>query len=116
MELTRNLQEYAETLQNELDENNRLTKEVEELYSYLQSILNSLPDKIYELNKDGIINYVSRQIRRGTYDPKGKHFTEYVAPEHRAYVISKWEDVNKGIFKPYELDMISRKGTRSISS
>ena len=112
VELTRNLQEYAETLQNELDENNRLTKEVEELYSYLQSILNSLPDKIYELNKDGIINYVSRQIRRGTYDPKGKHFTEYVAPEHRAYVISKWEDVNKGIFKPYELDMISRKGTK----
>ena len=108
VELTRNLQEYAETLQNELDENTRLTKEVEELYSYLQSILNSLPDKIYELNKDGIINYVSRQIRRGTFDPKGKHFTEYVAPENRAYAISKWEDVNKGIFKPYELEMVTR--------
>ncbi len=112
VELTRNLQEYAETLQNELDENIRLTKEVEELYSYLQSILNSLPDKIYELNKDGIINYVSRQIRRGTYDPKGKHFTEYVAPEHRAYAISKWEDVNKGIFKPYELEMVTNKGAK----
>jgi PAS domain S-box-containing protein len=112
VELTKNLQEYAETLQNELEENIRLRREVEELFSYLKSILNSLPDKIYELNKDGIINYVSRQIRRGTYDPKGKHFTEYVAPEHRDYAISKWEDAKKGIFKPYELEMVSNKGLK----
>jgi len=111
-ELTRNLQEYAETLQNELEENIRLRREVEELYNYLQSILNSLPDKIYELNKDGIINYVSRQIRRGSYDPKGKHFTEYVAPEHREYAISKWNDVNRGILKPYELELTTRDGKK----
>ena len=112
MELSRNLQEYAETLQNELEENIRLRREVEELYNYLQSILNSLPDKIYELNRDGIINYVSRQIRRGSYDPKGKHFTEYVAPEHREYAISKWDDVNRGIFKPYELELTTREGKK----
>jgi PAS domain S-box-containing protein len=112
VELTRNLQEYAETLENELQENIRLKQEVEQLYSYLQSILDSLPDKVYELNKDGIINYVSSQIRSGMFDPKGKHFTEYVAPEHRQYVISKWEDAKRGIFRPYELEITGRDGRK----
>lgn len=112
VELTRNLQEYAETLQNELEENIRLNKEVEKLYRYLLSILDSLPDKVYELNRDGIINYVSRQIRSGTNDPQGKHFTEYTAPEHREYVISKFEDAKRGIFRPYELEFVNKEGKK----
>lgn len=112
VELTRNLQEYAETLQNELEENIRLNREVEKLYRYLQSILDSLPDKVYELNSDGIINYVSRQIRPGVYDPKGRHFTDYVLPEHRNFVITKWEDAKKGIFRPYELEFVNKEGKK----
>jgi PAS domain S-box-containing protein len=115
VELTKNLQEYAENLQNELEENIRLRKEVEELYNYLNSIIESLPDKIFDLNRDGIINFVSRRIhkgRRGRTDPEGKHFTEYVSPEHKDYVISKWEDAKKGIFKPYELETIDHKGVK----
>lgn len=115
VELTKNLQEYAEVLQNEVEENIRLRKEVEELYNYLQGIIDSLPDKIFDLSKDGIINYVSREInrgRRGTDDPKGKHFTEFVAPENREYVISKWEDAKRGIFKPYELEVVTKNGTK----
>ena len=119
VELTRNLQEYAETLQNELEENIRLNREVEKLnreveklYRYLQSILDSLPDKVYELNRDGIINYVSRQIRPGVYDPKGRHFTDYVLPEHRNFVITKWEDAKKGIFRPYELEFVNKEGKK----
>lgn len=114
VELTRSLMEYAETLQNELDENIRLAHEVEDLYNYLQSILDSLPDKIYELNREGIINYVSRHIkdRRSPHDPKGRHFTEYVAPEHRAYALSKWEDAKNGIYNPYELELSTRDGKK----
>jgi len=115
VELTKNLQEYAENLQNELEENIKLRKEVVELYNYMQSIIESLPDKVFDLSRDGIINYVSRRIhkgRRDKNDPEGKHFTEYVAPEHRDYVISKWEDAKKGIFKPYELEMTMRDGTK----
>jgi PAS domain S-box-containing protein len=115
VELTKNLQEYAENLQNELEENIKLRKEVVELYNYLQSIIESLPDKVFDLSRDGIINFVSRRIhkgRRDKNDPEGKHFTEYVAPEHRDYVISKWEDAKKGIFKPYELEMAMRDGTK----
>lgn len=114
VELTKSLMEYAETLQNELEENIRLGKEVEELYSYLQSILDSLPDKIYELNREGIIKYVSRHIkdRISNHDPKGRHFTEYVAPEYRAYAMSKWEDAKRGIFNPYELELTTREGKK----
>ncbi len=115
VETTKILQEYAETLQNEVDENIHLRKEKEELSNYLESIIESLPDKIYDLNKNGIINYVSRHLarsRQGRSDPAGKHFTEYVAPEHRDYVVSKWEQAQQGIFEPYELDVVARDGTK----
>lgn len=117
VELTRDLKEYAETLQNELGENIRLRKEVEELYSYLQSIIDSLPDKIYDLNRDGIINYVSRHLEEGFHregGPQGKHFTEYVAPEHKDFVTAKWENARRGIFEPYELEVTTRRGRRHL--
>jgi len=115
VETTKILQEYAETLQNEVDENIHLRKEKEELSNYLESIIESLPDKIYDLNKNGIINYASRHLarsRQGRSDPAGKHFSEYVAPEHRDYVVARWEDAQRGIFEPYELDATARDGTR----
>jgi PAS domain S-box-containing protein len=40
------LREYAETLQYELRENIRLREEIESLYNYLQSIVDSLPDRL----------------------------------------------------------------------
>ena len=115
VETTKILQEYAETLQNEVDENIHLRKEKEELSNYLESIIESMPDKIYDLNKNGIINYASRHLarsRQGRSDPAGMHFSEYVAPEHRDYVVARWEDAQRGIFEPYELNVTARDGTR----
>ena len=115
VELTRSLQEYAESLQNELGENIRLNKETEYLYNYLGNIIASLPDRIFDLSKDGIINFVSKQTIKGRdveTELKGKHFTEFVEPHHREYVISKWENAQKGIFTPYELDVVTRKGEK----
>jgi PAS domain S-box-containing protein len=115
VELTRSLQEYAESLQNELGENIRLNKETEYLYNYLGNIVESLPDKIFDLSKDGIINYVSKQTIMGRdveTEIKGKHFTEFVEPQHREYMISKWENAQKGIFTPYELEVVTRKGEK----
>ena len=115
VELTRSLQEYAESLQNELGENIRLNRETEYLYNYLGNIVESLPDKIFDLSKDGIINYVSKQTIMGRdveTEIKGKHFTEFVEPHHRDYMISKWENAQKGIFTPYELDVVTRKGEK----
>ncbi len=115
VELTKSLQEYAESLQNELGENIRLNKETEYLYNYLGNIVESLPDKIFDLSKDGIINYVSKQTIMGRdveTEIKGKHFTEFVEPQHRDYMISKWENAQRGIFTPYELDVVTRKGEK----
>ncbi|MEA3222753.1 MAG: ATP-binding protein [Thermodesulfobacteriota bacterium] len=114
-EMAHNLREYAETLKNELAENINLRKEIEGLYNYLQSIVDSLPDKIFDLSSDGIINYVSKDMKReGVVSKgiKGKHFTEFADPENRELVLRKWADAKKGIFLPWELEATARDGSR----
>src|SRR5665647_234200 len=115
-ELTRSLREYAETLQNELAENIDLRREIEELYNYMQSIVNSLPDKIYELDENGIINYMSRGLKKEGGRPsrefKGKHFLEFVAPGYEEFVLTKWEDAKKGIYDPYEIEAMGKDGRK----
>ena len=115
-ELTRSLREYAETLQNELAENIELRREIEDVYNYLQSIVKSLPDKIYELDKDGIVNFVSwsKKIEggRSQRELKGRNFMEFVAPEDESFVMSKWEDAKKGIYTPYEIETTSKDGRK----
>ena len=113
-ELTRSLREYAETLQNELAENIDLRREIEELYNYMQSIVKSLPDKIYELDENGIINYMSRGLKKdggqASREIKGKYFLEFVAPEDQDFVLSKWEEGKKGIYTPYEIERTTKDG------
>jgi PAS domain S-box-containing protein len=113
-ELTRSLREYAETLQNELAENIDLRREIEELYNYMQSIVKSLPDKIYELDENGIINYMSRGLKKEggihSREFKGKYFLEFVAPEDKDFVFSKWEEAKRGIYSPYEIETTAKDG------
>jgi PAS domain S-box-containing protein len=115
--MSKDLKEYAETLQNELTKNIILRKEIESLYNYLQSIVDSSPDKLFDLSSDGIINYLSRdhlKTEKGLESQqfKGKHFTEFVAPEHRNFMLSRWEEYKKGVFKPYEIEATAKDGTR----
>lgn len=116
IEMSRSLQEYAETLQNELTENINLRKEVESIYNYLKSLIDSLPDRIYEFGSDGIINYMSRDfnVQPGLKSSsiKGRHFTEFVLPEHTDLVLKKWEDATHGIYVPFELETTDRRGTK----
>ena len=113
-ELTRSLSEYAETLQNELTENIDLRREIEELYNYMQSIVKSLPDKIYELDENGKINYMSSGLKKESgihsREFKGKHFLEFVAPEDKDFVLSKWEEGKRGIYSPYEIERTTKDG------
>jgi PAS domain S-box-containing protein len=113
-EMTKSLNEYAETLQNELVENIELRRQIEDLYNYLQSIINSLPDKIYEIDENGIINYMSLGLRRGGglhyREFKGKFFLDFVTPGYQEFVLSKWEAAKKGIYKPYEIEATGKDG------
>jgi PAS domain S-box-containing protein len=111
-ELTRSLREYAETLQNELAENIELRREIEGLYNYLQSIVKSLPDKIYEVDKDGIVNFMSWGLKKPYNEFKGKHFLEFVAPEDENFVMSKWEAAKQGIYTPYEIETTTKDGRK----
>jgi PAS domain S-box-containing protein len=115
-ELTRSLREYAETLQNELTENIELRREIEELYNYLQSIVKSLPDKIYEMDENGIVNYMSRGRKKdggvSSREFKGVYFLEFVAPADRDFVLSMWEKAKKGIYTPYEMEAMAKDGQK----
>ncbi|KQC10900.1 MAG: hypothetical protein APR62_11035 [Smithella sp. SDB] len=114
-EMTRSLNEYAETLQNELVENIELRRQIEELYNYLQSIINSLPDKIYEIDENGIINYMSSGLKKGgtqTLDFKGKYFIDFVTPGYEEIVLSKWQDAKKGIYDSYEIEATGKDGRK----
>ena len=115
-EMTRSLNEYAETLQNELVENIELRRQIEDLYNYLQSIVNSLPDKIYEIDENGIINYMSLGLKKagGIHhrEFKGKFFLDFVTPGYQEFVLSKWEDAKKGVYDPYEIEATSKDGRK----
>jgi PAS domain S-box-containing protein len=110
------LREYAETLQNELRENIHLREEIESLYNYLQSIVDSLPDRLFVLSSDGTIHYMSRNVKEGigmmAQQFKGKHFLEIVAPELRDLMKAKWEDAKRGIFAPYEVSVRAKDGSK----
>ena len=61
-EMELSLKEYAETMRNELEENIHLRKNMEALFNFHQSILDSSPDRIIVLNAEGIVSYMSRDI------------------------------------------------------
>ncbi len=103
------LKEYAETVENELYENIKLRTEIEELYNFLQSIMDSSPDRVFALNSEGIVTYVSRESAKesefgGKQKMKGRHFTELVPPEQKAWIEEKWGEVKKGNYSPYEIE------------
>ena len=84
-ELTRSLREYAETLQNELTENIELRREIEELYNYLQTIVKSLPEKIFELDSQWRRQLRQSRVQEGGRESiirefKGIYFLEFIAP------------------------------------
>ncbi len=108
------LKEYAETLKNELYENIKLKKDIEELYNYLQLILESSPDRIFDVTSDGTVNFVSRSLDsgKGAKQLQGKHFTEFVAPEHKEFLIKRWEEIKRGQYHPFEIEATGRDGTK----
>ena len=113
-ELTKNMKEYAESLSNEIYELIRLRTDLQELSNYLQSILDSSPDRIFAISADGIINYVSRlsSADAGSILRKmeGRHFAEFVIPEYRELMLTNWEEVKKGVHKPFEIEATTRYG------
>jgi len=115
-QMTRNMKEYAESLSNEIYELNRLRKDIEELYNYLQSILDSSPDRIFALGPDGIVNYVSHSsdIDDGTTprQMEGRHFTEFVVSEYGEFMLEKWEEIKRGIHKPFEIEVTAKDGSK----
>lgn len=116
VEMARSLREYAESLQNELSRNIELQREVEKLNSYLQTIFMSLPERIFELDSNGIVYFMNRNIKKDgglpSQEDKGVFFLNFIAPEDKAFVWNKWLDAKKGIYTPYEREVTEKNGKR----
>lgn len=115
-EMDNNLREYAETLQNELVENINLRQQVESLDNYLQSLLVSSPDQLFDVNSDGTIYFMSRDLQRGrnlvSPQVRGKSINEFVDPENREILAEKWTQFRKGNFEPFELESRAKDGSK----
>ena len=115
-EMELSLKEYAETMRNELEENIHLRKNMEELFNFHQSILDSSPDRIIVLNAEGIVSYMSRDIdaERGLTAKKlkGRHFSEFIAPERREFLKERWDEIRQGNYKPFEIEVVDKDGTK----
>jgi two-component system sensor histidine kinase HydH len=70
----------------------------------------SHPDRIFDLGSDGTIRYVSRDF--DTEKMKGRHFADLVNPEHRAYLLERWEEIKRGVYKPFEIQTKAKDGSK----
>jgi len=115
-EMELSLKEYAETMRNELEENICLRKNMEELFNFHQSVLDASPDLILVLDADGTLRYMSRDIdpERGLTAKKlkGRHFSEFVAPERREFLEERWAEIRRGIFIPFEIEVTDKDGVK----
>ena len=115
-EMELSLKEYAETMRNELEENICLRKNMEELFNFHQSVLDASPDLILVLDADGTLRYMSRDIdpERGLTAKKlkGRHFSEFVAPERREFLEERWAEIRRGIFRPFEIEVTDKDGVK----
>ncbi|MDA8124839.1 MAG: PAS domain S-box protein [Deltaproteobacteria bacterium] len=113
--LSKNLREYTINLQEELQENIRLREEIESLYNYLQSIVDSLPDRLYVLTADGNIHYITRNVKDGiekNVQPlKGKPFLKLFPRELHDFVTARWEETRQGVHTPFEVSVKDKDGS-----
>jgi len=115
-EMELSMKEYAETLKDELDENIHLRKNMEDLFNVHQSVLDASPDLILVLDAEGAVRYMSRDIdpERGLTAEKlkGRHFSEFIAPDLREFLEKRWEEIRRGIYKPFEIEVAEKDGTK----
>lgn len=116
VEMANNMKEYAETLENEVTENVNLRQQIEAVHNYLRSIVESSPDNLFDLGPDGTVNFISRipKFMNGltAEEMKGRHFTNFVGPEHRDDLLARFEDAKRGVFTPFEMEVTLSDGSR----
>lgn len=116
VEMSNNMKEYAETLENEVTENVNLRHQIEAVHNYLRSIVESSPDNLFDLGPDGTVNFISRipKFMNGltAEEMKGRHFTDFVGSEHRDDLLARFEDAKRGVFTPFEMEVALSDGTR----
>ena len=93
----------------------RIEEELKNRKEFLQTILDSSPDLIFTVKKDGTIGFANKRLKEILgYEPdevKGRHFLEAIPKELHLYMQKKWKEVQKGISGVYETKVIKKDGT-----
>lgn len=118
------LQEMVDERTNELRSLNQTLKEkLDELRASeerFRSLVYTVPDIVYRINKDGTFSFVNEAVRRIGYEPEelmGRHFSEIVIPEEvetvsRDRVLPKLKGTRTGPDKAPKLFDERRSGDR----
>jgi len=93
----------------------RTEKELKNRKEFLQTILDSSPDLIFTIKKDGTIGFTNKRLKDILgYEPdevKGKHFLDAIPKELHPYMQRKWKEIQKGIPSVYETKVIKKDGS-----
>jgi len=93
----------------------RIEEELKSRKEFLQTILDSTPDLIFTVKKDGTIGFANKRLREilgyELDEVKGRHFLEAIPKELHPYMQKKWEEVQNGISGVYETKVIKKDGS-----
>ena len=97
-------------------ENAELFKEIKESKNYLESIIGLSSDGIFVVDALGNLefgNSVCTEISGWKKEELvGKPFMLLIPEDYHAFILGRWQEAQKGDARPYETEIITKKGVR----
>jgi len=91
------------------------TRDVKSARDHLQAIMDSSPDLIFTVKKDGTFGYANKKLKDILgYELEeiiGRHFMDFIPKEMHSFMQKKWEELQKGIAGAYETKVAKKDGS-----
>ncbi len=105
----------AEKLEILIHEKDAANQKILETSKYLDTIISGSHDGINVIDSNGRFEFCNRAFFEiGGYEEKdliGKHFMTIIPADHHNFMLERWKEVQKGMGKPYETQIISKDGS-----
>ena len=88
--------------------------EIMNVKNYLDVIIENSHEAIFVINSEGNIEFVNKAfLKLSGYEKDeiiGKSFMILITEDNRNFILEKWDEVQRGVGKPYETKAISKDG------
>ena len=105
----------AEKLEILIHEKDAANQKILETSKYLDTIISGSHDGINVIDSNGRFEFCNKAFFEiGGYEEKdliGKHFMTIIPADHHNFMLERWKEVQKGMGKPYETQIISKDGS-----